>query len=147
MQDEEVKQVQANKDNIEYYNKLYEDSYSEKAKLAAIARNELIKKRQPSKFKKIFCCAKPYTVKRPDDYELEEVSYSSGQSGDEEARLGRIYLKYKEKDKQKHIRKLWYQMLAKAKGAVLVLERFSYLTRKIYLFGTSKKLKYLVEEP
>jgi hypothetical protein len=38
-------------------------------------------------------------------------------------------------------------MLAKAKGAVLVLERFSYLTRKIYLFGTSKKLKYLVEEP
>lgn len=37
-------------------------------------------------------------------------------------------------------------MLAKAKGAVLILDRFSALTRRIYLFGTSQKLKYLVEE-
>ncbi len=27
----------------------------------------------------------------------------------------------------------------------MVLDRFSSLTRRIYLFGTSKKLKYLVE--
>ena len=37
-------------------------------------------------------------------------------------------------------------MLAKAKGAVLVLDRFSSLTRRIYLFGTSKKLKYEIEK-
>jgi CRP-like cAMP-binding protein len=37
-------------------------------------------------------------------------------------------------------------MLAKAKGAVLILDRFSALTRRIYLFGTSKKLNYEVEE-
>ena len=36
-------------------------------------------------------------------------------------------------------------MLAKAKGAVLVLHRFGSLTRRIYLFGTSKKLKFEVE--
>jgi len=52
----------------------------------------------------------------------------------------------KEKDKQQRIRSLWYQMLAKAKGAVLVLDRFSSLTRRIYLFGTSKKLKFEVEK-
>jgi len=52
----------------------------------------------------------------------------------------------KEKDKQRRIRTLWYKLLAKAKGAVLVLDRFSSLTRRIYLFGTSKKLKYLVEQ-
>ena len=37
-------------------------------------------------------------------------------------------------------------MLAKAKGAVLVLDRFSSLTRRIYLFGTSKKLKFEIEK-
>ena len=71
--------------------------------------------------------------------------YSSGESGDEENKLGRLFLKMKEKDKKKRIKRLWYLMLAKAKGAVLVLDRFSQLTRRIYLFGTSKKLTYLVE--
>ena len=52
----------------------------------------------------------------------------------------------KEPDKQRRIRTLWYKLLAKAKGAVLVLDRFSSLTRRIYLFGTSKKLKYLAEQ-
>jgi hypothetical protein len=37
-------------------------------------------------------------------------------------------------------------MLAKAKGAVLVLDRFSTLTRRIYLFGTNQKLKMEFEE-
>jgi len=76
---------------------------------------------------------------------MDEVIYSSGESGDEENKLGRLYLKMKEREKQKRIRTLWYKMLAKAKGAVLILDRFSSLTRRIYLFGTSKKLKYLVE--
>lgn len=96
-------------------------------------------------FKKIFCCAKPYTGEE-EDSELESVVYSEGESGNEENRLGRLFLKMKEKDKQKRIRSLWYQMLAKAKGAVLVLDRFSSLTRRIYLFGTSKKLKFEIEK-
>lgn len=52
----------------------------------------------------------------------------------------------KEKEKLKRVRSLWYMMLAKAKGAVLVLDRFSTLTRRIYLFGTSKKLKFEIEK-
>jgi hypothetical protein len=43
----------------------------------------------------------------------------------------------KEREKKQRVRTLWYMMLAKAKGAVLVLERFSWLTRRIYLFGTN----------
>lgn len=77
---------------------------------------------------------------------MESVIYSEGESGAEENRLGRLFLKMKEKEKQKRIRSLWYMMLAKAKGAVLVLDRFSSLTRRIYLFGTSKKLKFEIEK-
>ena len=36
--------------------------------------------------------------------------------------------------------------MAKVKGAVLVLDRFKSLSRRIYLFGTSKKLKLAIEE-
>ena len=75
----------------------------------------------------------------------EEIIYSSGESGDEENRLGRIYLKMKEKSKDKHIRALWYRLMAKVKGAVLVIDRFKSLSRRIYLFGTSKKLKFAIE--
>jgi hypothetical protein len=97
---EKTKVVQANKDNIVYYNKIYEDQKSKKAKAAAIARKEYIRTHQPSIIKKIFCCAKPYTGdKQDDDREIEDVVYSAGESGDEENKLGRLYLKMKEKDK------------------------------------------------
>lgn len=36
--------------------------------------------------------------------------------------------------------------MAKVKGAVLVIDRFKSLSRRIYLFGTSKKLKLAIEE-
>jgi len=72
--------------------------------------------------------------------------YSSGESGEEEVRIGRLFLKMKEKDKDRRIRHLWYQMLAKAKGAMMIREAFNSLTRRIYLFGTSRKLKYQIEE-
>lgn len=72
--------------------------------------------------------------------------YSSGESGDEENRLGRIYLKMKERQKDQHISNLWYRLMAKVKGAVLVIDRFKSLSRRIYLFGTSKKLKFAIEE-
>ena len=49
--------------------------------------------------KQIFCCAKPYTGEESDDQEILEVVYSSGESGDEENKLGRFFLKMKEKDK------------------------------------------------
>jgi hypothetical protein len=93
----------------------------------------------------VFCCAKPYTGEEEDD-EMESVIYDEGESGDDENRLGRAFLKMKEKEKLKRVRSLWYMMLAKAKGAVLVLDRFSTLTRRIYLFGTSKKLKFEIEK-
>ena len=35
--------------------------------------------------------------------------------------------------------------MAKVKGAVLVIDRFKSLSRRIYLFGTSKKLKFEIE--
>ena len=36
--------------------------------------------------------------------------------------------------------------MAKVKGAVLVIDRFKSLSRRIYLFGTSKKLKFAIDE-
>ena len=41
--DYERKTVEANKDNMEYYNRWYEDSKSEAAKLAAILEEEHIR--------------------------------------------------------------------------------------------------------
>ena len=52
----------------------------------------------------------------------------------------------KEVQKDKHIRNLWYRLMAKVKGAVLIIDRFKALSRRIYLFGTSKKLKFAIEE-
>ena len=52
----------------------------------------------------------------------------------------------KEKEKDAHIRHLWYRLMAKVKGAVLVIDRIKTLSRRIYLFGTSKKLKFNIEE-
>ncbi len=40
---ENIRVVQANKDNIEFYNKLYEESKSEEAKQKAIELAEFIK--------------------------------------------------------------------------------------------------------
>jgi hypothetical protein len=56
-----TKVVQANKDNIEFYNKCYEESKSEEAKRAAKALEEFIAQNQPNILQKVFCCAKPYT--------------------------------------------------------------------------------------
>jgi hypothetical protein len=53
----------------------------------------------------------------------------------------------REKKKLERVGMLWYAVLAKAKGAVLVLDRFSNLTRRIYLFGTSQKLDLKYEAP
>jgi hypothetical protein len=90
-----------------------------------LKKAEYVRTHQPHILKRIFCCARPYTGETEDEEEEEEVVYSSGESGDEENRLGRLFLKMKEKDKKKRIKRLWYLLLAKAKGAVLVLDRFS----------------------
>ena len=94
----------------------------------------------------MFCCAKPYTGEEEEDETVVSVAFSSGESGEDENRLGREFLKMKERDKKQRVRTLWYGLLAKAKGAVLVLDRFSWLTRRIYLFGTNQKLKYQIEQ-
>lgn len=140
-----IPEVHANKDNMEYYNKIYEEGKSEEAKQAARELEEYIKTHQPSWIKRVFCCAKPYTGEEEDE-DIESITYSSGESGEDENKLGRDFLKMKEWQKDARIRNLWYKMLAKAKGAVLVLNRFEQLTRRIYLFGTSKKLKFEIEK-
>lgn len=144
---DQVKIVQANKDNIMYYNAIYDSMKTDKAREAAERQRLYILKNQPSTFRKIFCCAKPFTGKEEGlDDEIVEVVYSSGNSSEEEVRIGRIFLKMKERDKDRRIRHLWYQMLAKAKGAMMIREAFNSLTRRIYLFGTSRKLKYQIED-
>ena len=45
-----------------------------------------------------------------------------------------------------HIRMLWYRLMAKVKGAVLIIDRFKTLSRRIYLFGRNNKLSFTIEE-
>lgn len=115
---------------------------SENSKHKEMIRIKQLQEMQPSWFQRVFLCKKPIKLI---DLPVEEIVYSSGESGDEENRLGRIYLKMKEKQKDSHIRQLWYRLMAKVKGAVLVIDRFNILSRRIYLFGTSKKLKFAIE--
>jgi hypothetical protein len=142
-----VKVVEANQDNIEYYNKVYEEMKSDEAKQAALELEIFIANNQPHILKRIFCCAKPYTgEEEEEDFDLiPSMIYSSGESGDDEHVLSLKFLKSKERDKQKRIRNLWYKLFAKVRAAVHVRDRFAHLTRRIYLFGTSKKLKYFSE--
>lgn len=139
--------VQVNKSNIDFYNNIYEEQKSQAGKDRAIAKALFIKQNQPHIIRRILCCAKP--LKDYPDAEKEQVAviYSSGESGDEENKSGRAFLKMKEKGRRKRIRTLWYRVLAKLKGAVLLIDQFSFLTRRIYLFGTSKKLSFIVEAP
>lgn len=89
-----IKRVEVNNENIHYYNKLYEDGRSEEAKIALALEDERLQEMQPNWFQRVFCCKKPINES---DLPVEEVVYSSGESGDEENRLGRLYLKMKEK--------------------------------------------------
>jgi hypothetical protein len=56
---------------------------------------------------------------------LQEISYTTDQSCEEENKLGRKFLQMREKAKNKRIRYLWYSLMAKAKGAVLIIDNFS----------------------
>lgn len=92
----------------------------------------------------IFCC---FACGRRAKLKAEEivipvVVYSEGESGEEENRLGRKFLKMKEREKDLHTRRLWSRLLIKAKGASLVNSVFEGLKRRMYLFGTSTKLKF-----
>lgn len=50
-----------------------------------------------------------------------------------------------EKEQQERVFELWRRTLAKAKGAVRVIEIFGDLNRRIYLYGSDKKHDYLIE--
>ena len=128
---------------MEYYDKIYNKLRSEEAVQKQIKAAKLLEASQPSKLRQIFCCAKKIKSLRPT--EIVPLVYSSGESGEDENRLGRNYLKMKEAEKDQHVRKLWKRMLAKLKGAIGVINRFRQLSRRIYLFGTSKKLKFEIE--
>ena len=91
-----VKRVEVNNENMQYYNNIYEQMRSEESKRKQEVKEQNLLRMQPSWFKRVFCCEKP--IKR-EDIPLEEIVYSSGESGDEENRLGRIYLKMKERQK------------------------------------------------
>jgi hypothetical protein len=138
-----VKRVEVNKENIEYYNNLYAKMSGDGPKIEELSAELKLKSMQPSCLNRWFCCKKPVKM---EDLPIEEIVYSSGESGDDENRLGRVYLKMRERQKENHIRKLWTRLMAKVKGAVLVIDRFKTLSRRIYLFGTSKKLKFIIEE-
>ena len=96
--------------------------------------------------RKIFACCKCGRRARlkAEEIVVPVVVYSEGESGEEENRLGRKFLKMKEREKDLHTRKLWSKLLIKAKGASLVNSVFEGLKRRMYLFGTSTKLKFKI---
>jgi hypothetical protein len=61
---------------------------SDSAKQAAIDLQAYIDANQPNFFKRVFCCAKPFTGDEEEDEELESIIYSSGEDDGEENKLG-----------------------------------------------------------
>jgi hypothetical protein len=88
---------------MEYYNRLYRKMRSQEAIRLQKQEEILLAKAQPSRCKRIFCCVKKL-VKLPEAEVMEEINYSSGESGEDENRVGRQFLKMKEFQKDNHIR-------------------------------------------
>ncbi len=49
-------------------------------------------------------------------------------------------------EKEHRVMELWKKTVAKAKGAVKVIQIFGDLNRRIYLYGSDKKHDYLIEQ-
>jgi len=56
-----------------------------------------------------------------------------------------MFLAMDEDEQQNRVMELWSRTLAKARGAVKVIEIFGDLNRRIYLYGSDKKHDYLYE--
>ena len=82
----EIKTVHANKDNMEYYNNIYEEmkSAEEKQRTKKLRElNESVKNKPAFLLKKFFCCGDKFTPtnkkQKIEDIVIEELVYSSGE--------------------------------------------------------------------
>ena len=87
----EIKTVHANKDNIIYYNSIYDKFRSEGAKQKARVRKEVELRNRPSWIKQLccFCCKDKNEKMRIENIIFDDIVYSSGESGEDEIRLSR----------------------------------------------------------
>ena len=136
--------MHANKENLLYYNSLYEKQLRKKFRGPNKQKKQVTINRSRSWLGRIFCCFKctRRAKLKAEKIVIPVVEYSEGESGEEENRLGRKFLKMKEREKDQHTRRLWARLLVKAKGASLINLKFEGLKRRMYLFGTSTKLKF-----
>lgn len=98
------------------------------------------------------CCRVKSSDGEDENSELEDVTYSSGdenqkeedvQASDEE----RIPIGALDKElRVERAKYLWKRCYAKIRGAVLVLARFGDLEKRLYLFGTSLKFDFILQE-
>jgi hypothetical protein len=68
---------------------------------------------------------------------LDESNISSADCEDEQA----IFKYMADEEKELHVLNLWKRLYSKARGGSLILRFFYDLSRKIYLFGVSKRLE------
>jgi hypothetical protein len=73
---------------------------------------------------------------------VDPYSYTSGES---DVDCAEAFIEMNEEEKRDRVQDLWKRTLAKAKGAVKVIEIFGDLNRRIYLYGSDKKHDYLIE--
>ena len=90
---------------------------------------------------KRFCKKLCEICKKPQNID-DSFEYTSGES-DEEAE--ELFLAMDEYEQTNRVVELWQRTLAKARGAVKVIEIFGDLNRRIYLYGSDKKHDYLYE--
>ena len=64
-------------------------------------------------------------------------------SGDEDYEAAQLYLELDEQSKEEHVKNLWRRTIAKARGAVQILNTFGDLNRRIYLHGSTRKNEYI----
>lgn len=82
------------------------------------------------------CCEKKQQL---DD----SFNYTTGES---DVDCQEMFLAMDEEEQQNRVLELWQRTLAKARGAVKVIEIFGDLNRRIYLYGSDKKHDYLYEQ-
>lgn len=73
---------------------------------------------------------------------LDESNISSADCEDEQA----IFKYMADEEKELHVLNLWKRLYSKARGGSLILRFFNDLSRKIYLFGVSKRLEEMEQE-
>ena len=93
--------MHANKENLLYYNSLYEKGLKKKFSGPNNQKKQVTITRGRSWLGRIFCCLKctRRAKLKAEEIVIPVVEYSEGESGEEENRLGRKFLKMKEREK------------------------------------------------